>query len=81
MQQIALLVMELLADFKRNENSHLEKIWLFQILEKVKRVCATQMDLNSNVDTIPMVILFRSFWGLKQKSCFQKSVSLLPCTP
>lgn len=81
MQQIALLVMELPADFKRNENSHLEKIWLFQILEKVKRVCATQMDLNSNVDTIPMVILFRSFWVLKQKSCFQKSVSLLPCTP
>lgn len=63
MQQIALLVMDLTTDFKRNENSYLEKIWLFLILEKVRRVCATQVDLNSIVDTIPMLILFRSFWG------------------
>lgn len=74
--------MGLPADLNRNENSHFEKIWLFQVLEKnesQKRwVCAMQMDLNSNIGTTPMEILFWSFWSLKQKPCFQNSVSLLP---
>lgn len=37
-----------------------------------------QMDLNSNICTIPMEILYWSFWSLKQKPYFQNSVSLLP---
>lgn len=64
-QCIALLEMGHSGDLKKNEHLHLANIWLLQTSKKKKKkrkpeevVCATQMDLNSNVGTIPMEILF-----------------------
>lgn len=63
-------------DLKRDENSHFKKIWLFQILEEMK-ASRDENVLQNGLGIIPMDMLFWSFWGLKQKSCFQNSVHLL----